>query len=159
VLDRTFRTFCFCKFRKCSAVEVWKFFGKKWNFWTREIFAKKFGKKFGNLSSEKSSDINWNCIPILKFQKNYVKFEFLSQKTLFLGSKSVEKVWKVRKRVFQTLRNFGNCSIPNFPKITKEWLRKSRKTCSNSKTDSKVRLKVQNAGPYKNELVRLSEWL
>jgi len=29
-------------------------FGKNQNFRTRGIFAKKFGKKFGNLSSEKS---------------------------------------------------------------------------------------------------------
>jgi hypothetical protein len=95
------------------------------------------------------------------FEKNYVKFEFLSQKTLFWGQKvwkkykkNLEKVWK---RVFPTFGNFrnfgnfGNCSIPNFPKITKNdvklELRKSRKTRSNSKTDSKVWLKVWNAGP------------
>ncbi len=44
--------------------------------------------------------------------------------------------------------NFGNCSIPNFPKITKKWCStrtsKTWKTCFDSKTDSKV----WNAGPY-----------
>ncbi len=48
--------------------------------------------------------------------------------------------------------NFGNCSIPNFPKSTtndvKLELQKLRKTHSDLKTDSKVRLKVWNAGPY-----------
>jgi len=65
------------------------FFGKKRNFWTRKIFA----KKFGNLSSEKSSDISQNCTWISKISKKLLKFEFLSQKTLFLGQK-VRKLWK-----------------------------------------------------------------
>jgi hypothetical protein len=95
-----------------SSEKVWKF---------------KFGKKF---------DINQNCMSISKISKNYVKFELLSQKTLFLGQKvwkkfgkslekvwkkfgkSLEKVWKkFGNRVFQTFGNFGNfenCSIPNF---------------------------------------------
>jgi len=47
--------------QKSSAVEVRKFFGKKRNFETREIFAKKFKKKLGNLSSEKSSEIIKKC--------------------------------------------------------------------------------------------------
>jgi len=50
----------------------------------------------------------------------------LSQKTLILGQKfqiSLENFGKSSEkfgnRVFQTFKNFGNCSIPNFPKITK----------------------------------------
>jgi len=100
---------------------------------------------------------------IRKFQKNYVKFEVLSQKqTCFLGQKVPQKFGKSSEkfgnRVFRTFRNFGNfrnCSIPKFPKITKNdiklELQKSRKTRSDSKTesktDSKVWLKVRNAGP------------
>jgi len=63
-----------------------------------------------------------------------VKFEFLSQKTLFLGQK-VQKMFgksseKVQKkfgkfgnrvfRMFGNFRNFGNCSIPKFQKIMKK---------------------------------------
>jgi len=69
-----------------------------------------------------------------KFRKNYVKFEFLSQKNPVFGSKSLEKVWKsweklgkvwkssekFRNRVFRMFGNFGNSSIPKFPKITKK---------------------------------------
>jgi hypothetical protein len=62
VLDGIFRTFRFREFRKSSVVKVRNFFGKNWNFQTREIFAKKFGKKFENLSSEKSSDIILKCM-------------------------------------------------------------------------------------------------
>jgi len=60
-----------------------------------------------------------------------------------------KKYGKVRKRVFRT---FGNCSIPTFQKLWKNdvklELRKSQKTRSDSKADSKVWLKVRNAGPY-----------
>ncbi len=42
-----------------------------------------------------------------KFQKNYVKFEFLSQKTLFLGL----KVWKSSEKVKKSLETgFSECS-------------------------------------------------
>jgi len=65
------------------------FFGKKWNFQTRKIFAKNFGKKFKNfgkkfknLSLEKSSDINQKCTSISKISNPV------------LGSKTLEKVWK-----------------------------------------------------------------
>jgi len=94
--------------------------------------------KFLRKSLEKSSDINQNCTSISKISKNYEKFEFLSQKSLFLGQKSLflgqKSLFlgqKVRKkfgkssekfgnRVFRMFENFGNCSIPNFPKITKK---------------------------------------
>jgi hypothetical protein len=61
-----------------------------------------FGKKFGNLSLEKSLDINQNCVSISKIskKKNYVKFEFLSQKTLFLGQKVGKKFGITGNRVF-----------------------------------------------------------
>jgi len=81
-------------------------------------------------------------------------FEFLSQKV----RKSLESLEKFGKRVFWTFvnfgnfGNFGNCSIPNFPKIKKKdvklELQKLLKTRSDLKTDSKVRLKDWNAGPY-----------
>jgi hypothetical protein len=62
-------------------------------------FAKKFGKKFGNLSSEKVCILIKIVRQFQKFQKNYVKFEFLSQKTLFLG----QKVWKMLGKVQKSL--------------------------------------------------------
>jgi len=128
-LDGIFWTFHFHEFRKW-AVEVWNFFGKNLNFQTRKIFAKNFGNKFRNLSSEKSSDINRNCTSILKISKSYVKFEFLSQKTLFLGQKvwkkfgksSGKSLEKLGNTVFRTFGNFGNCFIPKFPKITKKMM-------------------------------------
>jgi len=81
------------------AVKVWKFFGKKRNFRTRKIFAKMFRKKFGNLSLEKVLILTKIVRQFQKFQKNYVKFEFLSQKTLFLG----QKVWKMLGKVQKSL--------------------------------------------------------
>jgi hypothetical protein len=50
----------------CQSLEI---FWKKWNFQTRKILAKKFKNKFENLSSEKSLDINQNCVSILKISK------------------------------------------------------------------------------------------
>jgi len=38
-------------------------------------------------------------------------------------------------------------------------LQKLQKTCSNSKTDSKVWLKVQNAGPYKQPCLKAYPYL
>jgi len=61
-----------------------------------------------------------------KFQKNYIKFEFLSQKTYFwvkMFGISLEKVQKSSEkfgnRVLQMFGNFGNCSIPKFQKLRK----------------------------------------
>jgi len=96
--------------------------------------------------------------------KKVCKVEYLSQKTLFLGQKvrkfgkSLVKFRKVQK---SSETGFSECSeileileivlYRTFQKLRKNdvklELRKSRKTCSDSKTDSKVRLKVQNAGP------------
>ncbi len=77
------------------------------------------------------------------------------------GSKSLEKVWKkfgkVREQGFSEHSEFSKISeivlFYSFRKLRKNdiklELRKSQKTCSDSKTDSKVWLKVRNAGPYK----------
>jgi len=85
-----------------------------------------------------------------KFQKKYVKFEFLSQKNLFLGQKVwikfrkiLEKVWKISEI------GFSECSeileivlFRNFQKLQKNDVKLELR-----KTDSKVRLKVRNAWP------------
>jgi len=89
-----------------------------------------------------------------KFRKKYVKFEFLSQKTLFLGQKVRKKFGKSSEIsesgfsecsesleiseivIFRTFRNLRKNDV-------KLELRKSRKT----RSDSKVQLKVWNAGP------------
>ncbi len=93
----------------------------------------------------------------------------MSQKILFLGQnvwkkfgKSLEKfgkVWKFRKLdfpnvwKFQKFRKFWKLLFSKLSEIYKKndvklELRKSRKTRSDSKTNSKVRLKVWNARPY-----------
>jgi len=68
----------------CWSSEI---FQKKRNFWTRE----KFVKKFGNLSSEKSSDINQNCTSISKILKLLRKVWVFESKKPAFGSKSLEK--------------------------------------------------------------------
>jgi len=90
-IRRNFPNFLFSQVLEMFGCRSLKFFWKKWNFWTRKILAKKIGKKFGNLSLEKSLDINQNCSQFWKFQKNYVKFEFLVKKPCF-GWKSLKKV-------------------------------------------------------------------
>ncbi len=87
----------------------------------------------------------------------------MSQKTLFLGQKVRKKFGKVWKNIGNVWKSsetgFSKHSeiseivlILNFQKLQKNdvklELQKSRKTCSDSKTDSKVWLKVRNAGPY-----------
>jgi hypothetical protein len=72
--------------------------------------------KFSRKSLEKVRVLFKNVRLFQKFQKKYVKFEFLSQKTLFLGQKfgdfekslekSLEKVWKVRKQGFPNVWKF-----------------------------------------------------
>ncbi len=142
----------------CRSLEI---FRKKPDFFLQKskILVKKFGKSLEIWVRKKV----WILTKIVRqFWKNYVKFVFLSQKNLFLGQK-VQKNFRIilekfRNRVFWTFGNvgnfgnFGNCSIPKFPKITKNdvklELQKSQKTHSDLKTDSKVQLKVLNAGPY-----------
>ncbi len=107
-------------------------------------------------------DIKRNCMSIQKFQKNY-KFEVLSKKTdLFFRSISSAKVWKSLESLETGFSEHSEISeiseivlFQNFQKLQKNdiklELQKSRKTCSDSKTesktDSKVWLKVRNAGP------------
>jgi len=120
---------------------------------TRKIFAKKFGKKFGNLS--------WKKVQILtkivrKFQKNYIcKVSVFESKNPVFGSKSLEKVWKkFGKSSKSSETGFSKhleiseiVLFQTFQKLRKNdvklKLRKSQKT----RSDSKVRLKVRNAGP------------
>jgi len=77
---------------------------------------------FGNLSSEKSSEI------ISKISKKVYKVWVFESKNPVFGSKSLEKVWKSSEKsgnwvfqMFGNFGNFGNCSFLNFLKITKKW--------------------------------------
>jgi len=122
---RNFPNFLFSRVSEMFGCRSLKFFfGKNRNFWTREIFTKKFGKKFRNLSSEKSLGINRSCTSISKISKKLWKVWVFESKNSVFASKSLEKVRKSLEkfvnRVFRTFGNFGNCSIPNFPKITKK---------------------------------------
>ncbi len=74
-------------------------FWKKMEFSNSQNLGEKVRKKFRNSSSEKSLNINQNCMSILKFSKNYVEFKFLSQKTLFLGQKDGKSSEKFGNRV------------------------------------------------------------
>jgi len=83
-------------------------------------FCEKVRIKFGNLSLEKSSDIIGKCTSISKISKKLCKVLVFESKNPVFGSKSLEMFGN---RVFLTFRNFsnfGNCSIPKFPKITKK---------------------------------------
>jgi hypothetical protein len=108
-------------------------------------FWQKVWKKFKNLSSEKSLDINQNCTSVSKISKNYVKFEFLSQKTLFLGQKVQKKIGKSLEKVRKVWKSLKISKIVLFQHFQD---RKSQKTRSDLKTDLKVRIKVWNAGPH-----------
>ncbi len=75
----------------------------------------------------------------------------MGQKTLFLG----QKVWKSSETVVSEHSEFTEywelVLFQNFQKVQKNddkiEFQKSRKTRSDSKTDSNVRFKVWNAGP------------
>ncbi len=130
--------FVFVSFGKVWFSKFKFFFGNNQNFWPCEIFAKKFGKKFGKLSSEKV----WILTKILRQLKQFQiklckiwnlmkKILFLSQKTLILCQNVQKKVWKSSEIVpFWTFRKLQKMTLN-----------------SNSKTDLKLRLKVWNAGP------------
>ncbi len=62
------------------------------------------GKKFGYYSK---MQVNFE-----NFEKKYLKFKFLSQKTLFLG----QKVWK---KFGKSLEKFGNVRKLGFLKVRK----------------------------------------
>jgi len=76
---------------------------------------------------------------------------------------------EIRPHLHKMVRtNLRPCVRQNFPNFSfffrklrkndvKLELRKSRKTRSDLKTDSKVRIKVRNAGPYTNQLKTKSE--
>ncbi len=117
---RNFSNFLFLQVSEMFGCQSSEFFWKK-----PEIFAKKFGKKFGNLSLEKNLDINQNCTSISKISKKLCKvWGFESKKPCFWVKKFGKSLEKFRNRVFQTFRNFlnfGNCSIQKFQKITKKW--------------------------------------
>jgi len=80
----------------------------------------------------------------------------LSQTNPVFGSKSLEKFGKSLETGFSEFLKIPEISeivlFRNFPKLQKNdvklELQKLRKTRSDSKTDSKVWLKVRNAGPY-----------
>jgi hypothetical protein len=138
-----------------------EFFWKKQNFQTRKIFAKKFGKKFGNLSLEKSLYINQYCMSILKILKKLCKVWIFESKNPVFGLKSLEMFWKVQKssekfgkvqKVQKSLENsetgFSKCSeiseiiiFQTFPKLLKNdiklELQKLQKTRSDLKTTRK----------------------
>jgi len=141
VLDGIFQTFHFREFGKCSAVKVQKFFGKKRNFWTRKIFAKRFVKSselfvfatFGNFS-EKNGIFKLAKIFAKKFgyySKMYVNFKnfektmhslsFLVKKPCFWVKKfgkSLGKFGKVRKHGFLNIRKLLYSELS---KIMKKW--------------------------------------
>ncbi len=147
----SFQKVCFLKFGNFS--EITSFFK------LAKILRKKFRNNFIFLG-QKTLFLN------LKTLFLNLKTLFLSQKTLFLSQKTLLLGQKVQKEFgnpcfgvrnshfwkFRTYKNFGIYSFPTFQKLQKNdiklVLRKSRKTCSNSKTDSNVRFKVPNAGPY-----------
>ncbi len=83
---------------------------------------------------------------------------FLVKKTCF----SVKKFGKVWKKFGKSLEILEIWKFQTFRKLQKNdvqlEIRKLRKTCSDLKTDSKVRLKVQNAGPYIKDINRIVQW-
>jgi len=88
-------------FSRVSELFGCRSFGKNRNFRTREIFAKKFGKKFGNLSLEKGSDINQNCTSNSKNLKKLCKIcVFESKNTVFWVKKFGKSLEKVQKQGF-----------------------------------------------------------
>ncbi len=77
--------------------QISEIFRKKTEFSNSRNFREKVRKKFGNLSSEKSSVIIQKFRKFQKFQKNDVKFEVLpcfSVKKFEKVQKSLEKVRK-----------------------------------------------------------------
>jgi len=73
------------------------------------------------------------------FRKKFGKRSEKVRKCLKTGFSECSEILEIV--LFQTFRKLRNNDV-------KLELRKSQKTCSDSKTDSKVRLKVWNAGPW-----------
>ncbi len=132
-IDGIFRTFSFLRVSEkfgCRSLEI---FQKKTEFSNSRNFHKKVWKNVRKLFENVHKF--WK-FKFWKFRKKYVKFEFLSQKTLFLGQKvwkkfgkSLEKVWKKFEKSLVKFENFGNwvfrmlgnCYFLNFLKFTKKW--------------------------------------
>jgi len=141
----------------CWSSEI---FWKKTEFSNSQNFCEKvqkfkFIKKFGYYSKM-----------YVNFEKSTWSLSFWAKKPCFWVKKCRKCSEKVQKKFRKSSESsetgFSECSeiseileivlFQNFKKLWKNdvklELRKSRKTRSDSKTDSKVRLKVQNAGPY-----------
>ncbi len=139
-LHKTLRPCVRQKFLNFSFSWVLEMFG----FWSSEFFPK--NPNFSNSQKflENSSDISSDIISCFWVKKNPV-----------FGWNSLEKVRKplfwIQKQGFPNIQNLRK--IQNFQKLLKNDVkiefRKSRKTRSDSKTDSNVWFKVRNAGPYK----------
>jgi len=100
---RNFPNFLFLRVSEkfgCRSLEI---FRKKRNFWTRKTFPIK--KLFENVHK------------FQKFWKKNVKFEFLCQKTLFMG----QKVWKKFRKNLEKVRKFWKLDFPNVQKFRKFW--------------------------------------
>ncbi len=97
-----------------------------------------------------------------------IDLSFLVKKPCFWAKKVAKNFGKVQEKFGKSSEiletGFSECSeiseiwkFRTFQKLQKNdvqlEIRKSQKTCSDSKTKSNVRLKVRNAGPY---LLRLS---
>ncbi len=119
--DGNFLIFHFCEFQNCSVTKVWKFLWKTRLFRIPENFAKK------------SLEIS------------------LGQKNCFWGTNRGIGVKNRGIRTFRIYGIFGNCSIPNFPNITKNDVKIeflfSRKTCYISNSDSNIQVRVWYVGP------------
>jgi len=105
---RNFSNFLFLQVSEMFGCQSSEFFWKK-----PEIFAKKFGKKFGNLSLEKSLDINRNCKSISKISKKLCKVWVFESKNPVFGSKSLEKF----KKVLVIVRKLGFPNVGKFRKL------------------------------------------
>ncbi len=137
----------------CQSSEI---FRKRPEFSNSRNFCKKVRKKVW-----KSLDINRNCTSILEILKKLRKVWVFESKILEKVRKNFGKSsGKVRKQGFPNVWKQGFPNVQKFWKFQKLFyskisendvkleLWKSRKTRSNSKTDSKVWLKFWNAGPY-----------
>jgi len=151
----------------CQSLEI---FWKKTDFLNSWNFCEKVQKKVGKFKFGKGSDINQNCTSISKISKKlHIVLSFLVKQSCFWVKKfgkSLVKVWKSLEKFGKNRKSseigFSKCSeileileIVLFRTFQKWWkndvkleLQKSRKAHSDLKTDLKVRLKVQNAGPY-----------
>jgi len=103
------------------AVEVWKFLRKPGIFELAK-FLRKSLEKISEIYVRKKVQILFENV--LKFQKKFLKFELLSQKTLFLGQKVWKKFGKFRKkfkkfgnRVFRMSENLEIVLFQNFRKL------------------------------------------